>query len=464
MNYIVILNKIVLNKLQLLNMKKNIFKLFFLLLLLSRSTVFAYSAYTNQIGTVVQDTILDKITKTFKSAIVEERSCGKKFLKKYEVTTKQVLNHSDSKSERFNQRLFIFHKGFDKPVVFVTEGYDADYAEMAKYNHELCDLLDANLIVVEHRFYGKSKPNPFNRQFLTIEQAAADHHEIATMLKKVYVGKWFSTGTSKGGSTALYFKALYPNDVDVAVAYVAPITIAQEDPRPIDWIMNKAATPKIRKQILDFQTFVLKHKEEGIKYLQNVKSKSGIDFPIGYEATLEYAVFEYAYSFWQWGISPERIPTKKDGIETSLNHLFMVVAPSTFYMDTTTSSSIYYYQAYSETGYYSFNEMAKQFKVKLSRKDYSNRVMAPQNLNIVYRPETHEKIIELLNWEGKQIIQIHGAIDPWRQAAWVPSANQDCFFFEASGAAHGADYNNLDDSQKQKFNDAILKWTGIKVK
>lgn len=445
-------------------MKKNIFRFLLILVLCSTSFVFAYKPFLPVYNSAVQDTILEKITSSFKSAIVEERNCGKKFLKKYEINTKQVLDHTNPKSDRFNQRLFIFHKGFDKPVVFVTEGYDADYAEMTKYNHELCDLLDANLIVVEHRFYGKSKPNPYNRDFLTIEQAAADHHEIATMLKKIYVGKWISTGTSKGGSTALYFKALYPNDVDVAVAYVAPLTIAQEDPRPIDWIMNKAATPKIRKQIVEFQTYILKHKEDGIKFLQNVKTKNGINFPLGYEATLEYAVFEYAYSFWQWGISPERIPSKKDGVESALNHLFMVVAPSTFSMDTTTSSSIYYYQAYFETGYYSFNEMAKQFKVKLSRKDYSNRVMAPQNINIVYRPETHEKIIELLNWEGKQIIQIHGAIDPWRQAAWKPSANQDCLFFEAAGAAHGAGYNNLDDSQKQKFNDAVLKWSGIKVK
>ncbi len=445
-------------------MKKNIFKFLLVLVLFSTSFVFASNYSTPVCNLSVQDSILEKITHAFKSATVVERDCGKKFLKKYEVTTKQVLNHTNPKSDRFDQRLFVFHKGFDKPVVFVTEGYDADYAEMAKYNHELCDMLDANLVVVEHRFYGKSKPIPYDREFLTIEQAASDHHDIVTMLKKVYTGKWFSTGTSKGGSTALYFKALYPKDIDVAIAYVAPLTIAQEDPRPINWIMNKVATPKIRKQILDFQTFILKNKEEGIKYLQNVKTKNGIDFPLGFEATLEYAVFEYAYSFWQWGISPERIPAKNKGIESALNHLFMVVSPSTFYMDTTTSSNVYYYQAFSETGYYSFNEMSKQFKVKLSRKDYSNRVMAPQNIDIVYHPETHEKIIELLNWEGKQIIQIHGSIDPWRQAAWMPNANQDCLFFEANGFAHGAGYSNLDDSQKLKFKEAILKWTGITVK
>lgn len=445
-------------------MKKNIFKLILLLVFASTSFVYAHQSPIHNVVWTGQDSVLLKISSAFNDAKIDEKECGKKFLKKYEIVVKQALDHNSAKSTDFGQRVFVFHKGFDKPVIFVTEGYDADYAEMARYNHELCDLLDANLIVVEHRFYGKSKPVPYNREFLTIEQAAADHHMIAGKLKKIYPGKWFSTGTSKGGSTALYFKALYPNDVDVAVAYVAPLTIAKEDPRPIDWIMNKAATPKIRKQLVEFQTYILKNKEEGIKYLQNVSAKSGISFPLGYEATLEYAVFEYSFSFWQWGISPERIPAKDKGIDAALNHLFMVVAPSTFYMDTTTSSSIYYYQAYSETGYYSFNELSKQYKVKLSRTDYSNRVMAPQNINIVYQPETHKKIIDLLNWEGVHIIQIQGGIDPWRRAAWEPAANQDCLFLEAKDAAHGASYNNLDETQKQKFAEAILKWTGLKVK
>lgn len=416
------------------------------------------------------ESVKTKLSQHLKAATIEEKEVGKSFSFKFEIMISQPINHFQASSEgendgvSFSQRVFLFHKSFDKPVIFVTEGYDAVYAQSPRYKHELCDMLDANLIVVEHRFYGKSLPEEPSWEFLNIKQAAADHHKIAQSFKELYPQKWISTGTSKGGSTAIYHKALYPSDVDAVVAYVAPITIAQEDPRPIDFVLNNLHK-KARKTVEDFQKRILKDRSEAIKYLENFKEKHNVEFFMPIEAVLEYTVFEYAYSFWQWGMSPNRIPNKKSKMEQLVNHLFMIVTPTTFVDDRSTSSATYYYQAYSETGYYSFNEMAKKFsKFKLSQNDYGNRIMADMNLEIKYDPNTHIEILEKLNSATENIIQIHGSIDPWRYAAWEPPVNSNCLFFEAEGIAHGANYKNLSVEQKKSFKDAIKLFTAIEVK
>ena len=411
------------------------------------------------------DSLAVAIKMSFENAKVSisSQKCGNKYSKKFLITLTQTLDHFGQQSDFFDQRIFVFHKSVTKPVVFVTEGYDVAYAESPSYNHELCDMLDANLIVVEHRFFGQSKPENYDWKYLTIKQAAADHHVVAKSLKTIYKQKWISTGTSKGGTTALYHKALYPSDVDVVVPYVAPMTIAQEDPRPIDWILNQAADAKVRKQISDYQEFILKNKNAAINFLKTHQEKSNCVFKMDLEAVVEYTVFEYAFSFWQWGISPSRIPTKKQGVEGAVNHLFMLVSPSTFYVDSNTSSAIYYYQAYHETGYYCFNEMAKRFK-KLSQSDYSNRIMAPKNLNIDYNPKTHQEIIQILNEKGHHIIQIHGEIDPWRYAAWEPNDKLDSYFLVAKGSPHSANYKSLNSEQKALFDKAIFDWIGLSVK
>ena len=89
------------------------------------------------------------------------------------------------------------------------------------------------MIAVEHRYFGRSVPDPVQWQYLTVKNAADDMHKIVTAMKTVYGGKWVATGTSKGGQTSLFYKSYYPDDVDATVAYVAPVNLAQEDPRQL---------------------------------------------------------------------------------------------------------------------------------------------------------------------------------------------------------------------------------------
>ena len=50
-------------------------------------------------------------------------------------------------------------------------------------NDLLTNLLDANQIMVEHRYFGKSVPDSLDWNYLNIKQSAADHHRIADPIR-----------------------------------------------------------------------------------------------------------------------------------------------------------------------------------------------------------------------------------------------------------------------------------------
>jgi hypothetical protein len=128
-----------------------------------------------------------------------------------EITVEQPLDHQNPQGERFRQRVFLGHAGYDKPVVLGTEGY----AARGTSGGELQRILGGNQVTVEHRFFGRSVPSPVRWEYLTVKQSADDLHAIVTLLKTVYPGEWVSTGVSKGGQTALFYKCYYPQDYDI---------------------------------------------------------------------------------------------------------------------------------------------------------------------------------------------------------------------------------------------------------
>ena len=119
------------------------------------------------------------------------------------------------------RKLISFFAGQDRPTVFNTCG-DGFFVPWHSVLH-LVGSMNANAVVVEHRYYGDSKVNNDPRwDHLTIEQAAADHHAIFQALKPLLPGKWISTGLSKDGETAVFYRYLYPEDTDVTVAFCSP--------------------------------------------------------------------------------------------------------------------------------------------------------------------------------------------------------------------------------------------------
>ncbi len=120
------------------------------------------------------------------------------------ITIKDLRNRSVSKADE------------SLPMVFGPSGY----AVISRSGQELSGILQCNLLTVTHRFFQGARPDPVNREYLTIEQAAADHHHIVSLLKDIYKGPWISSGASKSGQTVLFHKRFWPDDIDATVAYV----------------------------------------------------------------------------------------------------------------------------------------------------------------------------------------------------------------------------------------------------
>ena len=153
------------------------------------------------------------------------------FPEKYVFFIKQQLDAKDASKGSFEQRVILCHRGFDRPTVLVTEGYNAKYALREGYIEELSKLFDTNIITVEYRYFDKSMPSPCNWDYLTVENSLYDLHHVNQTLHAMYKGKWIATGISKGGQTTMFYRAYFPNDVDVSVPYVAPLNKGVEDGR-----------------------------------------------------------------------------------------------------------------------------------------------------------------------------------------------------------------------------------------
>ncbi len=146
-------------------------------------------------------------------------------LRRFVITIAQPTDHSNPSSGSFKQKLVLFHRDFNEPMVLQTSGYSIYSERMSR----LAATFKANQLQIEHRFFNDSSPSPKDWSKLDIKQAADDFHEIVSVFKKLYVRNWVGTGASKGGMTSVFHRRFYPNDLNGTVADVAPLSFSVED-------------------------------------------------------------------------------------------------------------------------------------------------------------------------------------------------------------------------------------------
>jgi len=228
-----------------------------------------------------------QLEQLFPDAVITKMDIEGHFEQSYQVELNQLLDHNDPDAGTFKQYVYLSHFSATAPTVLVTEGYAA---YPGKY--ELSEYLEANQVMVEYRFYGKSKPDSIPWEYLTNDQAIEDYHTLVAKLKTLYPGKWLSTGISKGGETVLIYESKYPEDIDVAVPYVAPLIDTREDPRTDEHI-NSVGTAKCRTKIIRFQRSILENREAVLKEVKKYADEKKMTFKeVSVEEALEYAVLE----------------------------------------------------------------------------------------------------------------------------------------------------------------------------
>ena len=179
------------------------------------------------------------------------------YKEQYSMFFVQDLNHDDVGGEEFYQKVCILFRGFDRPTILVTEGYDW---WGFKDGRDLGINLNANVVHVEHRNYGESYNDDYEQwHYQTIAQASADLHAVYLALKPLFPGKWLSTGTSKSAEGSVGYAYFYPLDMDLTTAFCGPFVLGLNDKRFGDYFLNEVGIEEdreltktcIRKGLLD---------------------------------------------------------------------------------------------------------------------------------------------------------------------------------------------------------------------
>ena len=376
---------------------------------------------------------------------------------KYVVTIRQPLDHKHPEKGSFTQRVVISHEGFDRPTVLVTEGYGGDYALNPRYRDELAGLFQTNTVFVEHRYFSGSVPDTVDWQYLTAPNSASDLHLITTLFKQIYPQKWISTGISKGGQTALIYRAFFPKDVDITVPYVAPVSRSAEDGRH-EPFLNKVGDKKTRQAILSFQREVLKRRGEIIPLLEKFCLEKQLSFRISMNEVLDYCVLEYSFAFWQWGTPASQIPANSATTEVLFKHLTEISGPD--YFATGQPTQAFFIQAARELGYYGYDiEPFKDLLFIRTSKDYLQRIMLPEGITIQFQPELYKKLTNFIETSDPRLIFVYGEYDPWTSVGITKlDGKKNMFVAIQPKGSHRARINTLPDSLRDKVIQTIKLW------
>ena len=194
------------------------------------------------------------------------------FKEGYEFLFDQPIDHKNPAAGTFQQLVRICVRDVNVPTVLWTEGY---LLSPITQTIDVPEALGTNLVQIEHRHFGESKILSDTRwEYLTLEQAAGDHHAIIQALKPLLPKEWISTGVSKNGMASIYLRYYYPDDIDVTTAFCAPLMTSGADIRAGRWMQQECAKNDVKPLIDAHLNRLFANGEDGIyaRFLQ-VKEK-----------------------------------------------------------------------------------------------------------------------------------------------------------------------------------------------
>lgn len=425
---------------------------------LSLSVLFFFAVvFLNNISAQQTETDLYKWLKSVPEFKVNQIKGDDLFSEVYEIMVTMPVDHTHPCGPKFKQQVFLSHVDKDKPMVMYLEGYAAD-----NWTQELTKMLDCNQLVVEHRYFGESVPEPFDWKYLTIKQAADDHHRIVELFKKYYKDKWISTGISKGGSAVIFHRRFYPDDVDVSVPYVGPVNSSIEDERVYDWI-NSVSTPECREKVFDFQKLCLTKRADLYPiFLKNAEEKKLTYNIVGSERAYEYAVLEYSFAYWQWSDGDcSKIPDADSSIEEIWKHL-LINGGVTYFSDQDIEGIYpFFYQCYTEYGYYGYD--ITPLKGLLNYADGHTPFFIPPGVTPTFDPTITQDIIQWVENEAKNFIFIYGGNDPWASTGVSLTGKTNSIIMVLPGGSHRTRIKNFTGDNRELIYSKLEEWLGVKL-
>ncbi len=376
------------------------------------------------------------------------------------LSYEQPADHQHPEGQRFQQRMTLLHRSTQAPVVLASSGYGIGTNAVQT---EPTALLQANQLLVEHRFFGPSTPSPANWEHLTLEQAAADHHRVVAAFKPLYGGKWVSPGASKGGMMSVYHRALYPNDVDATVAYVAPNSHGPSDPRYVQFL-SRVGDAACRERIQDFQRDMLSRREELVPQVAVEVAAQGLTFDlVGVDRMFEILVLELPFSFWQYGnpatcpfIPAPGAPAEEvlDALEGIVGYGYLSDLSLAYYAP-------YNFQAGTQLGSYRSDERHLRGLLHYPG-EYVPATLVPFSIE----PYGFDRaaIPQIEAWvksRGERILFLYGALDPWSTNPFDVRERNDSYRFFVPGGNHFASISRLPDAERAVAVERLSAWAGL---
>lgn len=405
-----------------------------------------------------QNALIEQLQQIASITQIDTLPASKHYPHRYLLRFTQPIDHSHPELGNFSQRILLCHTGFDRPTVIETEGYDANYSLHPNYREELSLLIRANLLVVEHRYFDASTPQPRDWQYLTTENSAHDLHAITTAFKRIYPRKWASSGISKGGQTTLLYRTFYPDDVDFSVPYVAPLCFSDQDRRQEEFLRH-VGTDEQRNRILAFQREVLRRRTTMEPLLEKYCQQYNLQFRAPLSTILDFCVMEYSFALWQWGTPTDKIPAT-DATDAELFHHLMEVSNADYFRTDTPHLS-FFVQAAHELGYYTYD--IRPFKGLLSiqsSRDYLHRLMLPAELKeLKFDKGLSRRMTKFLKKNDPRILFIYGETDPWTSAGVTYlKGKQNIHVFIGAGGSHSTRIHTLSQEQQEEIKRILSQW------
>lgn len=372
----------------------------------------------------------------------------------------QPVDHDDPGGATFVQRAWLSHADEAAPMVFGAYGYGAS----EESGEELASLLQANGLYVTHRYFPGSRPVPTDWSRLDVRQAAADHHRIVTLLKRIYPGKWVSAGASKSGMTPLFHRRFHPDDVDATVAYVSPLMFDLEDERFVPWLAS-TGTDEERAAIHAFQRRLLEREEELLPLFRAWFAANGLALSVPAGPVFEDAVDSYEWGYWQrhvWDV-PD-IPGPDAPLDAWIAHLAGTVRLHYVSDPWRDYFKAYVYQVHTQLGGPALDLSHLRGLLRHAPLDPRVEYGFPAGLPMAW--DGGAAMRDVLQWirsEGDGIVLIYGGVDPWTGGAIDPGANPGVLKVVQPGADHGIKIQGLDPTLRAQVLSRLQAWLGVPV-
>jgi hypothetical protein len=387
----------------------------------------------------------------------------------------QPLDHNDPSRGTFKQEVSLLHRDerAPAPLIVYTSGYGDDEHETPV---ELTTLLDANQVSIEHRFYGESLPDTTDWSLLTVDQAAADEHDIIQALHTIYEGAFLSVGESKGGITALLHRSLYPTDVSGTVAYVTPLSFNAPDPRYSEQFDHeligqsdcRAAVRALACEMLAYRRPQMLDRaraeaDQALFAYSRVK--------IG--PAVEAAIAGLEWGFWQTAGDGhcDTLPKVTDSDDKLFEFLKATSPVSEYNDDQIGYYAPYYYQSYAQLGYPAdavsyltkwmwYDEFDYLGELPTTEPAFDPGAMDRLQMWLQTK-ETDEHDPVTRKGLGKHLLFLYGDWDPWFAGRVVTGEAEDSGTLIQPRGNHFTQLATMNRSFQTQAFAYIQRWTGV---